>query len=49
MEKLGIEPVLLLAQVVNFFIIMVLLKKYLRTPLNTMALLPTTYLLWAMI
>lgn len=33
MEKLGIEPVLLAAQVVNFFIIMVLLKKYLYKPI----------------
>lgn len=33
MEKLGIEPMLLVAQVVNFFIIVVLLKKYLYKPI----------------
>lgn len=36
MEKLGIEPTLLLAQIVNFFIILVLLNKLLYTPILTM-------------
>ena len=33
MEKLGIEPSLLLAQIVNFVIIMVVLTKILYTPI----------------
>lgn len=36
MEKLGIEPTLLAAQIVNFFIILVLLNKLLYTPILTM-------------
>ncbi len=36
MEKLGIEPSLLLAQVVNFLVIMVVLQKLLYKPILTM-------------
>lgn len=36
MEKLGIEPTLLAAQIVNFFIILVLLNKLLYKPILTM-------------
>lgn len=36
MEKLGIEPTLLLAQAVNFFIILVLLNKLLYKPILAM-------------
>ncbi len=36
MEKLGIEPTLLLAQGVNFFVILVLLNKLLYKPILTM-------------
>ncbi len=36
MEKLGIEPTLLLAQAVNFFVILVLLNKLLYKPILTM-------------
>src|SRR5438045_302554 len=34
MEKLGIQPILLLAQVVNFFIILLVLKKFLLVPIQ---------------
>lgn len=36
MEKLGIEPSLLLAQVINFLVIMVILNKLLYKPILTM-------------
>ena len=36
MDKLGIEPSLLLAQIVNFLVILVLLNKLLYKPILTM-------------
>ena len=36
MEKLGIEPILLLAQIVNFLIIIIVLSRFLYKPILTM-------------